>query len=182
MKASEQQIAQRYVTALLGVAKDDAALAQVEKDLLALQNAYAQDAGFREVLANPLLGRTQLAGAMAEVLKTLKAHALTQQFVAMVANQKRLTLLPQIATLFEEALMARRGELAVELVSAVALSDKEIEAVRAQLAKAYGKKITIKTRVNPEILGGVVINIGSTQLDGSLSGKLRRLGQQLKAA
>jgi len=180
VKASgSRQIAQRYVKALFDVsAKSQAA---VEKDLQALESAL-ESPEFRALLSNPLLTRAQQAKAADAVLAKIKADKVTRQFVALLARQKRLNLLPEIIALYQNLAAATRGEMKAEIISAVPLKAADIAAISAKLGETYGKKILVETREDPELLGGVIIKIGSLQLDSSLAGKLTRLTNKLKAA
>ncbi len=181
MKTSgSKQIAQRYVKALFDVAAKSQDT--VEKDLTALQSALEGSDEFQALLANPLLSREQMEKAVGAVLAKIKANTITQQFMTLLARQKRLNLLPQIISLYMEWVQAARGEMKAEVVSAAPLKASEIAAISASLGKTYGKKILLETREDKELLGGVIINIGSVQLDASLSGKLQRLTNKLKAA
>lgn len=181
MKTSgAKKIAERYVRALFDVSGK--AQAAVEKDLKALQAALASSRELAGLLSNPLLTRVQQAEAMDAVLSAVKADKMTRQFVALLARQKRLSLLPEIIAIYMHEAATRRGEMKAQLVSAVPLKDADVAKIGERLSKTYGKKIILETRQDPELLGGVVINIGSLQLDSSLSGKLRRLKNTLKAA
>jgi F-type H+-transporting ATPase subunit delta len=181
MKTSgAKQIAQRYVKALFDVAakSQDA----VEKDLNALDAALEGSKEFKALLSNPLLSRDKQGKAVSAVLAKIKVHKTTEQFIALLAKQKRLDLLSDIIALYSDAMMQSRGEMKAEVVSATPLKAADLAAISAKLGQTYGKKILIETREDPELLGGVVIKIGSVQLDSSLSGKLQRLTNQLKAA
>lgn len=177
-----KKIAERYVTALFAVATAENSIADVEKDLAALAALLAESSDFRAFLHNPLLNRNAQVEIAGVVLKTLGVHDITQKFIALLANHKRLELLAEVIQLFLEKAMISRGELAAELVSAAVLSDAQAAPIADKLSKAYNKKITLKLRADASLLGGAIINIGSTQLDGSLAGKLNRLQLSLKAA
>lgn len=177
-----RQLSERYVKALFDVASNASAVAEVEKDLLALANAARTSKEFAGFLTNPLLTRQQQASLMEAMLSNIGAHALTQKFASLLARQKRLPALPYMAELFSETASLARGEISAEVVSASELKSAEASAIADKLGKMVGKKVAVKTRVNPELLGGVVVKIGSTQFDGSLSGKLQRLKNALRAA
>ncbi len=179
--ASSKRIAERYVKALFDVATASGALAAVEKDLRALAAAAEGSDQMQKVALSPLLTRAQKADAMKAVLAQLKAHELTTQFVLMLARQQRLAVLGDIAKLFGQWAENSRGEMSAEIVAASKLSEKEVAVVSERLGKAYGKKVNLTVKEDASLLGGVVVRIGSIQLDGSLSGKLRRLKQKLAA-
>ena len=177
-----KKIAERYVSALFDTAQGAKATDAVEKDMLALQSALAQTTDFQEFLGNPLLSREAQGKAMEALLAKLGANKVTAQFIALLAGQKRLPILPQIIELFLEFAAAARGELAAELVSALPFPKAEAQKVADKLSKAYNRKINLSLRVDPALIGGAIINIGSVQLDASLAGKLNRLKAAMKAA
>lgn len=178
--AGAKQVAARYVKALFDVSGD--ARDKVEKDLGALQAILQESKELKNLLSNPLLTRQQQGKAMSAVLAAIKAQSVTRDFVALLAKQKRLPLLPQAIALFLEKAAAERGEMKAEAVSALKLTVKDTDAISKTLSKTFGRKILLETRENPDLLGGVVIKIGSLQLDASIAGKLRRLGNKLRAA
>lgn len=178
--AGVKQVAERYVKALLDVS--EAARGKVEKDLATLQTILKESQELQNLLSNPLLTRKEQGAAMNAVLAAIKAQTVTKDFVALLARQKRLTILPEAIALFLEKASAERGEMKAETVSAIKLTVKDTDAIGKTLGKIFGSKIMLETHENPELLGGVIIKIGSLQLDASLSGKLRRLGNKLRAA
>ncbi len=183
MKISgSKRIAERYVKALFDVATSENSLDAVEKDLLSLGNAYKESTEFRHFLINPLLSNETRAQAMLAILAKLNVNQLTRQFFGMLIRQKRLAILPDVVELFENAASTARGELKGELISAAPLKDKEVQMISDRLSKAYGRKMVLELKQQPDLLGGVVVKIGSQQLDSSLSGKIRRLKNALQAA
>lgn len=177
-----KRIAERYVKALFELAESADTVSGVEADLLALSHAILQSPEFSRFLSNPLLSRAIQAAAMDAMLKQLKAHEVTRKFIAALAHHRRLSLLPDAAEIFSRLAQASRGEMQAELVSAAALGKKELSAISDRLSTAYGKKVNLAVAEDAALLGGIVIKIGSQHIDGSLAGKLERLGQKLKAA
>jgi len=181
VKASANQIAKRYVQALFDVAGDNVR-AKVEKDLKQLDIIVKGSDLFRDLLANPLLTRAQQAQAMESVLEAISADKITRQFIALLAARKRLSIIPEIIEQFLTKAAEARGEVSAELISAVPLKSGDVASVGERLGKVFGKKVQLETRQDPALLGGVVVKIGSMQFDSSLSGKMRRLQNKLKAA
>jgi F-type H+-transporting ATPase subunit delta len=182
VKKDEQQIALRYVSALFEIAENSKSVDAVEKDLSMLADYAKKDAGFADMLANPLLGRVQLESLAQALSKKLDLSKLTQTFLGVLAQNKRIDVLPAIAHAFSQQAKESRGELDVDMISAMPISKSEEDLVAQRLSKAYGKKISLHISVDPSLLGGVVLKIGSQQLDASLAGKLNRLNNTLKAA
>jgi F-type H+-transporting ATPase subunit delta len=180
VKTSGRKIAERYVSALFDVAAD--ARDQVERDLQALGGGLEANAEFQQFLDNPLLTREAQAKTMDALLVKMKAHDLTRRFLTLLASQKRLALLPDIIGLFSQWARTARGELAAELISAGPLKDRDVQMVSERLGKVYGKKMILNVRQDPSLLGGIVVRVGSLQLDSSLAGKMNRLRNKLKVA
>ena len=183
MKTSgSKSIAERYINALFEVAKFTSAEGDVEADFASLGKALQESPEFQHFLVNPLLTTSQRAGAMLAILDKIKASQLTRQFIGMVLRQKRLAILPALIEEFSRVAASARGELDAEIITAAPLQDKEIKAVSDRLSKAYGRKLRLNVKEDPSLLGGVILRIGSQQLDSSLAGKMRRLKNSLKAA
>lgn len=180
--SGSKKIAERYVSALFDVAVDAGVLEAVEKDLQAIASILENNADFRAFIINPLLTRNAQEQVAAAVLSRLNVNKITAQFIALLARAKRLDILGEMIALFLEAVASARGEMAAELVSAKPVSGAESKKIAEKLGAAYNKKITLTTRADASLLGGVIINVGSVQLDGSLAGKLNRLKTALRAA
>lgn len=181
-KSDEKRVAERYVKALFAVASEASSVEAVAGDLRNLGGLIEQSQDFRHFLVNPLLSAYTKAEAMLQILAKLDVHQVTRQFIGMLIHKKRLNLLAQVAELYEETAVRARGELRGELVAAATLKESQVIAVNSRLSQAYGRKVQLQVRVDPTLLGGVIVKIGSLQLDGSLTGKMRRLKQSLQAA
>jgi F-type H+-transporting ATPase subunit delta len=180
--AGSKRIAARYVKALFDAASQAKALPAVEANLNALSAALAQSDELAQFVADPILSRSQKAAIIQALLKKMNAHELTVRFGAVLAENRRLALVPDVAALFSQAAQEARGEMSVRVASAAKLGKKECDAISEALGKVYGKKVHLQVQEDTSLIGGVVVNIGSIQLDGSLSGKLGRLRQKLRVA
>jgi len=180
--AGSKRIAERYVKALFDVAKGANALADVEKDLGELASLLVQSKELKAFIANPLIGRAQQAAAMTALLTKAKAHKLTVDFVAALARAKRLDVLAVIVAQFIERAATARGEIGAVVTTPAKLGDKDAGVLAEKLTKAYGKKVNLQLEEDASLLGGMIVKIGSIQLDSSLAGKLDRLRLSLKAA
>ncbi len=181
-KTGSKKISERYVSALFDVAVKGNATAAVEKDLKEIGSLIKENVDFRAFLHNPLLSRTAKDTIISNLLKTMGMNALTIQFATLLARHKRLDNIAEMATLFLEKAASARGELAAEMIVARSVSEKEVTAIAESLGKAYNRKVNLTVREDATLIGGTIIKVGSQQLDGSLSGKLTRLQQGLKAA
>ena len=180
--AGTKRIAERYVKALFDVAQSASSTETVEKDMATIGQTLDISPELRSFLENPLLAPEARAGAMLAVLDKLKTGALTRQFIGMVLKQKRLALLPQIIVEFARVASEARGEITADVTTAAPLNDKQAQALAQRLGKAYGRTVRVNASHDASLLGGMIVRVGSQQLDSSLSGKLRRMGQALRAA
>ena len=180
--AGSKRIAERYVKALMDVAKDAKSVDAVEQDLLSVQKALASSPELQQFVSTPLLSREQKAKTMEALLGKMKLSDTTIKFAVTLARQQRLDVLPEITSLFTQRAQEARGEMSARIVTASPLSEKDAKDIADKLGKAYGKKINLQVQVDPSLLGGAVVYIGSVRLDSSLSGKLGRLKQTLQAA
>jgi F-type H+-transporting ATPase subunit delta len=111
-----------------------------------------------------------------------KAHDVTRQTVRVMAENRRLWLLPRVAEAFGHLLAAEKGEIEVEVTSAAPLSPKQKEALETTFKKAFSSKVLLKEQVNAKILGGLQVKVGSEMIDASVEGSLDRLSRLQKAA
>jgi F-type H+-transporting ATPase subunit delta len=123
--------------------------------------------------------KAKVAGALGE-----KAgfHDLTVRFLGVLGEQERLDLLAAMARAFAALVAEHRGEVTVEVVSAAPLAAEQEEAVREMAASALGRTVDLKTAVDPELLGGLVVRVGSRMIDASVATKLRHLELAMRGA
>jgi len=170
----------RYASALYDLASESKAVAAVEKDLGALGQALSESPELAALIRNPQVGRDAAAKAMEGVAKLLKLSPLTQKFLGTLAANRRLAALPQMVQAFGAIASAARGEVKAEVTSAHPLSDAQIKALAAKLKAREGKDVTLSATVDPAILGGLVVRIGSTQIDSSIRTRLNSLAHAMK--
>lgn len=173
-------ISGRYAIALFELARDANVLDAVSGDLASLVKAMDESADLTRLVRSPVIGRNDQGKAMGAVLDKMGAHALTKQFLGLIAHNRRLFALSDMVRDFTRLLAQHRGEVAGEVVSAQALSDKQLTDLKAQLKKAVGSEVRINTRVDPSLLGGMTVKVGSRMVDGSLRTKLQNLKIAMK--
>ena len=170
----------RYASALFDLASESGKVAAVETDLAALDAALAASADLAALIRNPRLGRDAAGTMVAALAKSLKLSPLTGQFVGVLAQNGRLDKLPEAIRAFAAIAAAARGEVAAEVTSAHALSDAQLKAVAAKLRQREGKDVKLTAKVDPDLLGGLIVRIGSTQIDSSIRTRLNTLAQAMK--
>ena len=170
----------RYASALFELASENKAVAAVEQDLAALGQALVESADLAALIRNPQVGRDAAAQAVDAVAGLLKLSPLTRKFLGVLAQNRRLAVLPEIVRAFATIAAAARGEVKAEVTSAHPLSATQLKALAAKLKAREGKDVTLSATVDPAILGGLVVRIGSTQIDNSIRTRLNSLANAMK--
>lgn len=181
-KASESGLAGRYAAALFELADEGKALDDVAGDLSALQAALDGSADMQRLVRSPVLDRDEQWKAMSALLEKMGASDLTRKFLGVVTANRRLFALSGIIRAFLEELASRRGEVTADVVTAHPLSDSQTKELEAALKKAVGGKVAIAPRVDPSILGGLIVKVGSRMVDSSLRTQLQKLKFAMKGA
>jgi F-type H+-transporting ATPase subunit delta len=180
-------LAARYALALLALADDrrkadPAALDRIAADLERLAALWSEDAGFRHFVADPRLdAAAQKRGAFA-LLDRAGIGAEVHNLVGVLIANRRLSKLPEVAAAFGAQLAARRGQQVADVVSAHPLSDTQRAQIAARLTEAGYSGVKLAERVDPTILGGLIVRIGSRLYDNSIKSKLQRLQFAMKGA
>ena len=170
----------RYASALFDLAGALRVGSVVERDLLALRSMVEDSSDLRRFLASPLLSQDQQKAVLNALMDKARFGDLTKRFILVVARNRRLFALPQMITRYFALQSAARNELVAEVTSAAALSDKQKKSIHSALKKAAGSDVRIVPHVDPALLGGLVIKLGSRLFDSSLSGKLSNLKLVMK--
>ena len=175
-------VAGRYATALYDLADEAKVLDDVAGDLSSLQTLIAESKDLQRLVHSPLVRRGDQAAAVGAILARGGAHDLTRRFVGVVAGNGRLFALPGIITAYLAELARRRGEVAAEVTSARPLDDNQKATVADALRAFAGGKVTVDVNVDPSLIGGLVVRVGSRMIDSSVRSKLQRLQLAMKGA
>jgi len=173
-------LAERYATALFDLADEHKALDQIAADLRTLRAMIVDSADLRRLIRSPILSRADQGRAIASIGQSAGLSTLCVNFLGLVARNRRHFAVPAMIDAFLARLAARRGEVTAEVVSAQALSPAQLEAVNEQLKKAVGSKVAVEVKVDPSLLGGLIVKVGSRMVDASLRSKLHRLQIAMK--
>lgn len=175
-------LAKRYAQALLALAEDKGKLDAVAGDLRGLRGIVNDSAAFSALLRNPLTGRAQQTKALLAVLDKAGVDPITRNFAQVVAHNGRLFALPEMADAYLQELARRRGEITAKVTSAQALTDKQRQQLEQALRQSAGGAVNIDADVDPALLGGMVVRVGSRMIDNTLRSKLNRLQHAMKGA
>jgi F-type H+-transporting ATPase subunit delta len=178
--AQETGLAGRYAAALFELAGERHAVDAVSADLAAFRNAMAANADLARVVKSPLFSRDDQGKALKAVLEKLGAAALTTQFVLLLAAKRRLFALTGIIKAYESLVARSRGETHAEIISARPLADAELAGIGSALKARLGREPRLDAKVDPALLGGLVVKVGSRMIDSSLRTKLTGLRAAMK--
>jgi len=173
-------VAGRYATALFELALDENKLEEVEAQLADLQEMLDSSDDLRRLVHSPAFSMDQQAKAMRVIADTAGTSGITKNFLELLVEKRRLSTLSGIIRAFQTLAARHRGEVEAEVVSAVELSDEQKDTLRQALRDFAGQDVSMNIRVDPSILGGLVVTIGSRMIDNSLRTKLNRLRHAMK--
>ncbi len=168
-------IAGRYATALFELAQDRGQLDDVEKDCGTLQGIIDESEDFRRLLRSPVFSAEDQQKAVAALLEQAGLTALTRQYVGVLIANRRLFALADTLSAFRHLLAEHRGEVVARVTSAFALSEQQVAAIKAELTAAMKTDVAVEAIVDEDILGGLVVRVGSRMVDSSLKTKLQNL-------
>jgi F-type H+-transporting ATPase subunit delta len=172
----------RYAQALFDLAKDSDLIAVIEADLKSLKAMMAESADLRRFLPSQIFKSDVKGRVLLALADAGEFNAITKKFLGFLSQNQRVAALPSIITSFEQLSAAHRGVVTADVVTAVKMTAAQTKAVAAALQKALGKAPEIETRIDPSILGGIKVRVGSRLFDASLRSKLDSLKFALKRA
>lgn len=181
-KAVVSGVAGRYAVALFELAADGNALDQVAADLKALADLLEKSTDFRRLVTSPALGRDDQAKGLFAVLDGSGIAPLTRNFLGVIANNGRLSLLGDMIAAYSQLLAHHRGEVTAEVTSATPLSEAQMATLKAKLKAIAGRDVTLQAHTDSSILGGLAVKLGSRMIDSTLKTKLNNLQTAMKEA
>ena len=170
----------RYAIALFELAREEKKLDAVSESLAALKQALAESDQLRALTTSPLVGRDEAIRAVAAVAASMELDPITANFLGVLARNRRLSQLGNVIRAFATLAARHRGEITAEVTSAHKLDEGQVDAIRKNLRTRMGRDIAVDPHVDPAILGGLVVQIGSQRIDGSIRTKLNSLAQAMK--
>ena len=173
-------IAGRYAQALFELAKEDGALMALESDADALGAVLTESPELAGMIASPVVNREEQSAAMAAVAAQMGLSTLTQNTLALMAQKRRLFILPQLVQDLKARIATEKGEVTAEVTSASVLTAGQRDALVATLKANFGKDVKLNTTVDESLIGGLIVKLGSTMIDTSVKAKLAALQNAMK--
>lgn len=170
----------RYASALFDLANESGALPQVEKDFAALGGMLEESADLRRLVRSPVFSAEQLDSAIGSIAAKAGFHQLTVNFLKLLARNRRMFSLDGMIASFRALCARHRGEVTADVTTAHALTSEQLDALTDTLRGKVGKNVKVQTRVDPALLGGLVVKIGSRMIDSSIRTKLNALKTAMK--
>ena len=173
-------IARPYASALYDLARDEGKVEAVEHDLVGLNALAGESADFSSFLRSPVISSVEKAKAIEPILAKLSVDPLVANLVRLVARNGRLFTLTAIIAEFRRLAAEGRGEIAADVTSATPLSRQQVSALAKTLRDRIGKDVTLNEHVDPALIGGLVVKVGSRMIDSSLRSKLSAMRIAMK--
>ena len=173
-------LAGRYASALFDLARDQKQIDSVGRSLEALNQALADSKDLSELVDSPLVSREEANRAFGALAPQLGLDPITANFLGVLARNGRKNQLRPVIRAFRRLAADHRGETTAEVLTARPLNDDQLAQLRTQLRARAGRDVTIDAQVDPTILGGIVVKLGSQMIDASIRTKLNRLAQAMK--
>ena len=173
-------MAGRYANALFQLARDENAIDRVARDLAAVQAQLDGSADLKRLFTQPSFKAEDQASVLSEVAKKMGLAALTVNFLQTLAKNRRLAAASDAISAFQMLVANEKGEVTALVTSAEKLSAKQTTDLKAALKSALGQEANVSLRVDPSVLGGLIIKVGSRMMDNSLKTKLQNLKIAMK--
>lgn len=171
--------AHRYAKALLDVVVKEADPVKAEQGLAAFAALFDQSPELKKVLTSPAVPAPGKRGVVEQLVARLTPIAPVGKLLLLLADRDRLELVPELLAAYRERLMEHQGVVRADVVTAVPLADARAAQLRDTLARVTGGDVTVTTRVDPGIIGGVVAKVGGTVYDASVASQLARMKDKL---
>ena len=173
-------VAGRYATALFELALEEQALEQVAIELNRFNEALDAVEDLRRLVKSPVFTAEEQGRALAAILDQLEIEGLTKNFLLLVAKNRRVFAAPDMIRAFRAMLASHRGETSAAVIAASKLTEAQVTALKQSLKAALGKEVMLEERVDPALLGGLVVKVGSRMVDSSLRTRLNTLKVAMK--
>ena len=173
-------IAARYASAIFDVAEENKSLDGLEAGVADLSTALNESADLRTLIASPLISRADQEKAIMAVADKMSLTPALENGLGLMAQKRRLFVLPQLLTSLRDLLADSRGEVTADVVSAKALTKAQNEKLAKTLSARVGKTVNINATVDESLVGGLVVKVGSKMIDTSIRSRLNSLQNAMK--
>jgi F-type H+-transporting ATPase subunit delta len=173
-------LAERYAAALFDLSDERRILDETAANLRELSGMLRASAELSRLIRSPILSREEQGKAIAALAERAGFSPVVRDFLAVVARNRRLFAVPAMIEAYLEKLAERRGEITAEVAAAQPLSTAQLDLLREHLRRKFGRQVAIDVRIDPGLIGGVIVKLGSRMVDASVRSKLQRLQMAMK--
>ena len=177
---STDGLAGRYASALFELAGEGDILDQTADDLKGLGQMIRESADLRRMIRSPVISRQDQGRAMAALMDKAELGELARRFVGVLSHNRRLFALPDMIATYLDFLAGSRGETTAQVTSAKKLTERQLKSISEMIERAIGQTVAVDAAVDPNLLGGLVVKVGSQMVDSSLSTKLQQMRLAMK--
>lgn len=170
----------RYATALFELALEEKKVDEVARDIERFDALIAGSEDLQRLVQSPAFSAAEQGRAIEAILAKAKITGTAAKFVGLLARNRRLFVLRDVIAAFRTLVSRHRGEISAEVTSAQALDAAQVKALKAALKSAVGKDVSLKERVDPSLIGGLIVKVGSRMVDTSIRTKLNSLKLAMK--
>ena len=174
--------ASRYSLALYEIANESNSLSNVEKNSTEFLNLLNSNKDFKNFIKDPTVSQNILISVINKISETFKLEILFKNFLSFLIIKRRFFFVERILDSFKHICSEKRGELSAEIRSSKELSDNEINKIKDELSNNFNSKIKLNYKYDPNLIGGLVIQVGSTMVDTSIKNKLQQIENRLLEA
>tara|TARA_Y100000591_G_C21774329_1_gene667373 strand:- start:673 stop:1230 length:558 start_codon:yes stop_codon:yes gene_type:complete len=174
--------ANRYSLALYELAEDSNLLSKIEMNSVSILNLIGTSVDFNNLIKDPTVSRNELINAINKIFDYLKIENLLKNFTNFLVTKRRFFFIEQILNNFIEICSEKRGELKTEIRSAKNLSNDEINNIKDELSKHFTSKIKLDYKYDESLIGGLIVQVGSTMIDTSIKNKLQQIENKMMKA
>jgi len=170
----------RYASALFELAKDQGQITEVESKLKEFQSLMDDSDDLRRLVKSPIYKSEQQLAGLDPVLTQAGIDGLAGKFIRLIAKNRRLFAAEDMIATYAKLAADHRGEVVANVATAIALTDEQISSLKSKLSSAVGKDVNLDIRIDPTLLGGLIVKVGSRMIDSSLRTKLATLKMRMK--
>ena len=178
--STSKGIATRYASALFGLAVEQDDIPALEKNVSILKQTIGQSADLNHLISSPIYSRDQQQSAILAVANKLSLSSVMTNTLALMAEKRRLFVVPTFLSVIEDLIAESKNELTAEVISAKELTKGQLDKLAKTLKSNFSKDIKIKASVDESLIGGMIVKVGSRMIDTTIQAKLNSLQNVMK--
>ena len=172
--------AKRYATALFELARHNQQENDVNRQLQNVKDIIQNSNELKKFIKSPTFPPKQKINAIKEIIKKIKCQKIVENFILVITKNRRLNIIEDIINAYQNQIIRQKNQINAEIITANKIKQKNIDEISKIIEKNTNKKPVIKTNINPEIIGGIIVRVGSQMFDNSIQTKLQKLKNNME--